>query len=1246
VAVWDVDSTAGDGSKTGKAFDPDELRKSIVKRSHEPVFWDQNNQHLFWEKNANHNARVVIPLDASTDLLTQLGVGELPSGQTLLQLIIDGVAEQANLDNYYDRPAIDGALMGLRNDLGDALQTLQSSTETELDFVKNNYATSDQFSSLANLLQAGYYTNAQIDAMLAGLGGGGGGINLLNYYDKDEVEALALKPLADLTSLLATSYFNKEDLGRLLESFAKKTAYENFFARGITGNEFFVYDVPATGYVGAEGLGWQIGINNKPGPAKGRLGVVQVEFSVDTPTHYPQVPTGVLNQYDVFALLSDIASQQDLLDGKPSRLVDTALLKGAITQLAQFLENKFTTVDTGAGFPKVGWVYTLTAVNGANGATETTYAWREPLTGIVGPDGVDLSAYAKLVDRGQRIEADALSGENVVLRFRGAVDATTDLALQAAYSNQLDRVWVRGRTQWESRFLATHDDLFETLEVVQNWFGEAGLPVPLIPSRRIAGVVLDVALETEDEAAAAALRMARLSLLAPELAGTAARGQIEARIADKMAPPTADEVAELIDAARPAPLQSPLVTRQELDEALAGVAGYSGNTVEVPALALARSNTDPVPLPGQVWTSLVLPDLVHAQGLWSVDGPVITVPQTGEYIVDLRGFLFPAEASSDVLLRVVGQAGLYSADSLLATPSGSVLNLSAVFAAEAGDQLQLQVYPEGAALRVRGGCLALSFRRLGDAPARRLLPAGGVWADPAPFTPTADPRQFTITVPANTFTATTALQTAVTLTASGGAMASLAPGSGIVKLGGSLGRLFEVSGRLDRATVARLETAGNAIGNNASLGVNASLPAALSSISYLQRPMAILAKATPTRSDFVEPQAGTWANPRAIYVSTGSAELRLLAAGTNGAGGAIVLRDITPGGGDYIGADIVFEGKPMLLPAAVGDLLVPAGAEAGRRLSRCDIPDLQGISSALNAGHQYSLNPLPNGIYRFSGEYTVVGAHSNAGWKLGWGANNRYKDQWIPTIRRKNADGSMTYRFSWLYRMGSADGTVVGLYFQVDPGAGNGGKEMVITGKTTLRRVMTAGAIELAMPFAEMQAIGASLTRLNYQIHGQQWDYSLPGAETPLMMVSSGSLSGLDAPNAYNSNWVSTWGATTQTDKISVAPLFGNVPIGSAAGQVRWKATLSVVTKDPLAAAQLTQRVVAGSSNPSASAMRSVAVQSGSGFGYEVDFDVREPDGDMFSNFLVADLRSITTNNVLLSGAIKLAGTVNPSPLP
>ena len=944
MAVWDVipavvvssdddspqDGPAGSGPQGPRAASSGG-RNGFV-RSHEPVFFDQNLNQLFWERNANTNAREEIVTSESGSLLQQLGITDpLKPGETLLDLIINGIKDQLDFSDFYDRTEIDAIIAAVP-----IFTAADYYDKTAIDGLLQ-----DQYDDLVRAINAAlasvsvdlsnYYNRPEIDALLAALPTVGGNVDLSNYYTKGDCDskflgistfqsfqAVWLTSVSDMTvqiegtaanlnanyynktttdallsglktelvdgvnvaiqdvtqtldglnqivdsvhSALITDYYKKPEVDALLPDlapYAKSISYENFFARGITGNEFFVYMAPAAGRPGAEGVGWQIGIDAQPGPTKDRLGIVKVKFDNTSPTHYPDLWPGVPNKYEIIALLSDlksyattdeldtvraefdaffqvlvnqlddklklftrlisketlvklttiqqtvvvvdsydlaatagqtgrgwtlevipsgqpyagrlgyrrafvpafdqpittngshiaflgdgdIATTQEVTEGTAGRLIDGAGLKTAIMQLGQYVEEKFTTVDQGAGLAQPGWVFTLVKVNGLNGASETTYGWR-PLP--PGGGAVDLSAYAKLVDRGQRVEADALSGENVVLRPRGAVDATTDLALQAAYSSQLDRIWVRARTQWETRFLATHEDLFETLALVQVWFGEAGLPVPEIPSRRIAGAVLDARLGVEDEAAAQALAMARLSLLAPDLVGTAAEGQIEARIADKMAPPTADEVAELIDAARPVPVAgAALVTRQELDEALAGLA--PGGAASEVALRLEHHGTDLQPLPAQVWRTLQTDTRALVEGPWAVTGSALSVPELGEYLVDVRGFLAPVNTPVDVLLRVVGPQGVYTADSLTATAVGSVLNLSGVIAAAAGDVLQVQAYAEGAGVELLAGGLTISLRRQGSAPARRVLPAAqnSPWSEPAPDPAPAAARQATI----------------------------------------------------------------------------------------------------------------------------------------------------------------------------------------------------------------------------------------------------------------------------------------------------------------------------------------------------------------------------------------------------------------------------------------------------------------------------------------------------------------------
>lgn len=1238
-----------------------------------------------------------------------------------------------DLSNYYNRPEVDALLAALpapdlsnyydRPEIDALLRALEGSVITQI---------------VSQL-----YTKPEIDALLAAVTG----VDLSSYYDKDEIEALALKPIADLTSLLATDYYKRPEVDALLAAlsgvdlseYAKRIAYENFFARGITGNEFFIYDMPSSDYLGAEGLGWQVGINNKPGYGKGRPGIVQVQFSAGSPTHYPSLAPGAANRYDVLLLLSDIATQQDLVDGTASRLVDAALLKGAITQLGQYVEDKFATSDQGAGFAQPGWVYTLVAVHGLNGATETTYGWRPPLPGggavdlseyvkkisrenfygrgitgneffvyevpansYPGAEGLgwqigisasngavspgrlgalqvefsagspthyppvapgvanryeifaflsDLTAYAKLRDTSQSLAA--LTANTRLLELRAYDnDPSETHTVSVGYSTQLDRQWVAITNRYGSRFLATHEDLFETLDVVIQWFVDAGLPAPTLPARRVAAAALDALQQPHllDDPAAERSEpvLARLLQLEPELQNSDQWPLLQQQLSDAIATKEAGTLEALsgwIEASRtPQVRPAPPVTQEQLNEALAALGTTTAAEV---ALRLEDDAATDQLLPAQQWADLTMASQRQVLGSWQLDGPLITAPQDGEYLIDLRGLLAPALTSSELLLRVCGPAGLFSADSVIATPLGGALNLSAVVALAAGDSLRLQAHAEGAGVKVLGGTLSASIRLLGRAPQRRVMtpPAGSVWGEPLSDLQGSSERSITITVPAGTLTSTTALQKDVTVSSSGGASAALAAGSGIVRIGSQVGRLFEVSGRLDRAQVARLEVAANGPAYENMIGVNPALNSAIAGINYAQRPAAITAKATSTRSDFQTPQSGCWGNPRTIYVSTSSAELRVLAAGTSGSGGQITLRDITPAA--HIGATITFTGQPMLLPASEGELQVPPGAEPSRRLAQCDIPQLHGVDYTNRGGQQFTLNALPNGIYRMAGEFTVAGAHANCGWRLGWDTSILYRDSYIPSTRQLNADGTVTYRFAWLYRAGSGDGARVGLYFTAAPGSGNAGKEVTITGSTTFRRVMEPETIELVLPLAAMQPIGGSYGRMAFKVRdGQQWDNSTPELTAPLMMISTGSLTGLDAHNIWGSNWASTWPQSTACDRVSVAPLFGNIPGGTAPGQVQWKAVMEATTNRAISGARITQRVVAGSTNPSTVAFSDVTAAGQTDFSSRIEFDLRPPDGGMLSNFLVFDLQSAAANALLLDGVVRFIGRINPTPLP
>lgn len=864
----------------------------------------------------------------------------------------------------------------------------------------------------------------------------------------------------------------------------------------------------------------------------------------------------------------------------------------------------------------------------------------------------DLAVYAKLRDLAQILEARIVYADDLctdLLKFGGKSGDLESyrwaVGVRPSFVTGTDALMLGSDGFPEGVEILNRADGIDLLRLVQSWFVGANLPEPALPSHSLRSVATVLRREVPPgnrmapEAIDEALQRSVGSLVGRQLEP----GQL-ALLRGLVADPGWDGSDASLEAAMAdldralnggAEVVDPFVRRSELP-----TTGPTPGVVEAGVQLRLRGAGGPVAVPAQQWTRLQALTPMFVSGSWDAENGAVTIPETGQYEVFVQALTTVATdgPSTELLVRVVGADGVYSGDSGTTTALGALLEHSAVIAAEAGDQVAVEVYAEGSGVSLHRQTLVLRLALVGGAASREVWqsppPPWGLAAEALPVVEA--PRQIVLTVGAQAL-ASSLTRLRVAAEGTGGAVA--VPGSsggaaGIpVSVGSQIGRLFKVSGRINGASRAVLALTGNGPDNNVTVGTSRGAAVVNDPMlpAYIHQ---VEASASATRVDFSRPLLGSIYGPDMLYVAQGGANLELRAMGGQSSGGSVTLLDVTPAEWGDTPCAILRADKTitMAAPNSSGWLGMPL-----TDLWSSDNPALCPVSSGDGVGSAFRLNGLPSGIYRISGSFTVTGEHNRAGWCPGWTCSTLVKDWFLPSQRVRNADGSVTYEIDTIYRCGTVDTTMVGMWFRVDPLANNAGKPLGVKGELRFQRLpQGATTSKVVLPLRPNQALKTSSMYLEFDGSQERTGWGL------MMMNAHGGNAGFDpylttvaswssyVPNAPSLGpaWASTHG------------LFMQVP----AANVSWNAKLSLLVEGGLSAAELRQRRVGA--NNATTAIVNRGRQADGNTLYELSLsNVAVIDGLWFENFLCM-LATGTTGARLVSGDLTLEGTVNQQPLP
>lgn len=510
------------------------------------------------------------------------------------------------------------------------------------------------------------------------------------------------------------------------------------------------------------------------------------------------------------------------------------------------------------------------------------------------------------------------------------------------------------------------------------------------------------------------------------------------------------------------------------------------------AIRVGNAGGDPRPLPSQEWVTVAPSSVEGVDGAWSLDRGVFTVPESGVYSISGTAALVPAEttAQSDLYVRIAVGDSVVSGDAIRVGANTAVARYSGEVALLAGDKVMLQVFADSAGIQAAPGTLQISFRRVGATSTRsEWVQAPWPFALPVTTPEASKVRSIEITIPPRTLGADAPQRDLEVATYGGATALNWTANQNFIPVGGNVGRLFRVSGRVASATAASVEITGG----SPHADMSKALYPGSTNPSW---PKMVKAKATATRADFAHPTLGCATDPSTIYVSGTGSALTVKAAGAGAStGGKIVLTDITPN--EFVGSVIRFDPSKVLEWRGTNDR---ASASDGVFPATADLPLFtwetvaDKTSPECRFGRAFFTSNLPNGYYRIKGSVTLSGPFTLYV-SHGWDAPSGIWDEPVPGWYEDHADGTRTWHYDYYYRLGGGGiaggdgGSFQALYFNVLGGARTDVKGRAYAKPAAGTQVTLDGAVSIELvtetvkPWYELEIVPhAALTSI----------YSLP----------------------------------------------------------------------------------------------------------------------------------------------------------